>query len=191
MDHVVVFLAGFVLGALAVLGIVHHIKRRVTRSEFDRIWRGQFRGIVRGLNPSFSETIRCLSPSFCDIYDQAAQAEAYYLYDICGIGYGKGLEFLVKDLAKSLHPTDSEAIERTPLGQCIQRYIDEPLIRDSAQLGAWLRNDEAHYKRRYENKDAKDLRELIGITVALVEEAARRRSFDKRLGEIRKDLAGP
>jgi hypothetical protein len=50
---------------------------------------------------TFSETIAKLSPVFCETYDQAARAEENGLTQICGAGYRRALEFLVKDFAIS------------------------------------------------------------------------------------------
>ena len=44
----------------------------------------------------FSEHITGTSPSFCEIYNEADKAEQYGLLQICGCGYRKSLEFLIK-----------------------------------------------------------------------------------------------
>ncbi len=52
----------------------------------------------RPSEPSFQENIKLISPSFCNIYAQAKNAEELGLSEICGVGYRKALEFLIKDL---------------------------------------------------------------------------------------------
>lgn len=47
---------------------------------------------------SFSDAIKKISPDFVRIYNQALKAENSNLTDICGPGYRKSLEFLIKDL---------------------------------------------------------------------------------------------
>ena len=44
-----------------------------------------------------SDIISELSPNFCEIYNQAYIAEQTNLMQICGTGYRKSLEFLIKD----------------------------------------------------------------------------------------------
>lgn len=46
---------------------------------------------------TFSNIISELSPNFCEIYNQAYIAEQTNLMQICGTGYRKSLEFLIKD----------------------------------------------------------------------------------------------
>lgn len=52
---------------------------------------------VKSCEQNFSEAITSLSPNFVSIYKQAALAESLGLDQICGIGYRKAIEFLVKD----------------------------------------------------------------------------------------------
>ncbi len=60
---------------------------------------------LRGLFPrtvkpeEFSDNILGLSLAFVETYMQAQRAEASELDQICGIGYRKALEFLVKRLS--------------------------------------------------------------------------------------------
>ena len=49
---------------------------------------------------TFSNIISELSPNFCEIYNQAYIAEQTNLMQICGTGYRKSLEFLIKDKGK-------------------------------------------------------------------------------------------
>ena len=81
----------------------------------------------------------------------------------------KALEFLVKDFAKSQMPTEKDAIENTQPLQCINNYLDDQRIRQSATLATWLGNDETHYIRKWQDKDIKDLKVLIKLTVNWIE----------------------
>jgi hypothetical protein len=42
---------------------------------------------------NFSDTLQCVSPAFITIYNESSHAEPIGLFEICGIGYGKALEF--------------------------------------------------------------------------------------------------
>lgn len=110
------------------------------------------------------EEIRVLSPDYVLLSSQSSAAEHWKLDQIAGGGYRKALEFLAKDFIILNHPDKSDQIKRMPLGNCIDEYIDDPRIRSCAKLATWLGNDEAHYVRKWEDKDIKDLKTLIRLT---------------------------
>lgn len=116
----------------------------------------------------FSKEVSLLSPKFVEVYHQAELAESSNLTEICGMGYRKSLEFLVKDYAIHEHPEDKEIIEKTLLSQCIKKYIDNDTITTLAERSAWLGNDEAHYIRRQENRDVSDLKSFIQATAYFI-----------------------
>lgn len=76
---------------------------------------GQY--ILDGLYPydrtdeEFPNEITDLSPEFVKIYNQAHHAEQEKLDMICGVGYRKALEHLVKDYIISEHPTKEETVK--------------------------------------------------------------------------------
>ena len=117
----------------------------------------------------FSQTIKDLSPTFVQIYIQAMSAESYELDQLVGVGLRKALEFLVKDFSCSQNPGSEEEIRSTPLGACITKYIDDVNIRECAERAVWLGNDETHYTRRWDDRDIKDLKLLVTLTVNWVE----------------------
>ena len=117
----------------------------------------------------FQKNITEISPTFCEIFNQAHLAEENGLNHICGPGYRKALEFLIKDFL-ILHKfksdaTKKEEIEKTFLGPVIQKFIDDERIKQCAKRAVWLGNDETHYVRNWEDKDLKDLKSLILLTV--------------------------
>lgn len=118
---------------------------------------------------SFEEFIRRTSPSFCNIYEQSSKAEQYKLLQICGVGYRKSLEFLIKDYLIILHPNKKEMIEKKLLGSCINDFVADPKLKQVARRAAWLGNDETHYQRRWEDKDLSDLKLLIKLTLHWIE----------------------
>lgn len=126
-----------------------------------------------GLRRIFSSNVQSLSPEFCQIYLEAETAEAHGLRFICGVGYRKALEFLIKDFlikhALQNQPADQEQVKKGFLGWCIATYINNPRLKAAAERAAWLGNDETHYVRRWPDKDLEDLKRLIDITVNWVD----------------------
>ena len=131
----------------------------------------------------FSKEIGNISKKFSIIYNQARSAEQDGLKEICGAGYRRALEFLIKDyLIKKLKSEDkpSEKVKKTTedqekkiknklLGKCISEDIENKQIKKVAQRAAWIGNDETHYIRIWEDKDLKDLKNLIELTVHWIE----------------------
>lgn len=117
----------------------------------------------------FSSSVQSLSPRFVKIYQQSEQAENSGLSEICGMGYRKVLEFLVKDYALYIHPDKRTEIESSFLGKCIADYIDNDKIKTLATASAWLGNDETHYKRKHQDYNVQDLKRFIRTVVAYTE----------------------
>jgi len=113
----------------------------------------------------FDKTISSISDTFCLIYNQALSAEQYRLLEICGVGYRKSLEFLIKDYAIKNNPNKKEEIKKKFLSECISKYIKNENIRKVAERAVWLGNDETHYLRKWKSKDLNDLKKLIDLTV--------------------------
>jgi hypothetical protein len=112
----------------------------------------------------FQETIAGMSPMFVEIYNQAMVAESQQLGQLVGIGLRKSLEFLVKDFAIHQSPDDAEKIRKVMLGVCIENYVHDPQIKETAKRAAWLGNDETHYVRKWDDKDIRDLKLLVRLT---------------------------
>lgn len=109
-----------------------------------------------------------ISPSFRQIYEEAQAAAQLGYTQICGGGYRKALEFLIKDYATFLHPDKDKEIAKMELGNCIKKYIDNPSIQIYANRASWLGNDELHYRRYWENKDIFDLGALIEASILAI-----------------------
>lgn len=118
---------------------------------------------------SFGAIITNTSREFCEIYNQALASESQGQLKICGVGYRKALEFLVKDYLIGLHPDKTEEIKTKFLGKCIEEYISNTNIKTVAKRAAWLGNDETHYVRIWEGKDLQDLKKLVDLTVHWIE----------------------
>jgi hypothetical protein len=112
----------------------------------------------------FPDGISNISPTFVGIFNQANTAEKYGLDQICGPGYRKSLEFLIKDYLISTNEHPEDDIKGKFLGDCI-KLIQDGRIRFCAERATWLGNDETHYVRKWEEKDITNLKELIDLTV--------------------------
>lgn len=121
--------------------------------------------------PSFSQIIKSLSQQFVAIYTQSASAESNGLNEIAGMGYRKAFEFLIKDYLIKEHdtPEEQEKIKKLPLAKCITNYVIDPRIKDMASRAAWLGNDQTHYLKKHTDKDTKDLKILIDLTLRWIE----------------------
>ncbi len=118
-----------------------------------------------------SSEIANLSPNFLSIYRQTLVAESLSLTQLTGLGFRKALEFLVKDYAISRYPEDQDAIQKKPLGSCINEYLKEEYLRECARRAVWLGNDETHYSREWKSHDVEDLKKLISLTLRWLEYA--------------------
>ena len=116
---------------------------------------------------SFSPEIVEVSHSFADIYQEAYAAEKAGLTQICGMGYRKSLEFLVKDYLIEKHPQESDAIAKEPLAQSIRR-IDNLQIKTLAERSAWLGNDETHYIRKHDGYSYEDIKTFLEAMTAFI-----------------------
>jgi len=114
----------------------------------------------------FDARIEDISSLFIEIYNQARSAEINGLDQICGMGYRKSLEFLIKDFLVYVNPEDEEEIKSDyRLGNIIETRIDSKRLKDIAKRAAWLGNDHSHYTRKWESKDVNDLKTLIDMTL--------------------------
>lgn len=127
--------------------------------------------------------IKMISSTFEEIYTQSAKAKALGLNQICGIGYRKALEFLIKDYSIICNREKENEIKELKLGEVINNYIDNPNIRDMAKRAAWLGNDEAHYLRIWKDKDIKDLIKLINLTMQWVELEVETEGFKEKMSK--------
>lgn len=115
-------------------------------------------------NKDFALEIAKISPSFIEIYNEAFYAEQMNLLQICGPGYRKAIEFLIKDYAISIDPTNKKSIEGKFLNNCIEDYILDQRIKAVSREAVWIGNDETHYIRKWEDKDLTDLKRFIEVT---------------------------
>lgn len=117
----------------------------------------------------FSDNIKLLSPDFESIYNQSLAAEQMGLNEICGMGYRKSLEFLVKDFAIYIDPTNKDNIESKMLGKCIQDHIEHSRIKTLAVASSWIGNDETHYIRKNDDYGVDHLKAFISAIVTYID----------------------
>jgi hypothetical protein len=129
----------------------------------------------------FTKTIIDISPRFDIIYNQAFAAEQQNLVEICGVGYRKGLEFLIKDYAIKNNSKEQEKIEKQFLSTTIEKYVTDARIKSVAKRAVWLGNDETHYIRKWEGKNLDDLKKLIDLTIHWIEMEALTESFNDEM----------
>ncbi len=129
------------------------------------------RNVVGGfiMFKKFGEIIENISPNFVTIYNQAETAEHYDLDQICGVGYRKALEFLIKDYCIRLTPDKEEVIKKKLLMPVIKEFITSENIKNVSKRAVWLGNDETHYERKWDGKDVQSLKKLIGLTISWIE----------------------
>jgi hypothetical protein len=97
-------------------------------------------------------------------------AEAAGLDEICGAGYRRSLEFLVKDYVKNKSPEKAKEVdEHKVLGRFIENYIEDTRVKSMAKMSAILGNDEAHYTKKWADKDLQDLKKLIDLTSRFID----------------------
>lgn len=130
---------------------------------------------------NFSENIQKLSPQFISIYNESSYAESLKMDSICGMGYRKALEFLVKDYAIFLRPEDSEKIFSLPLAKCIEQHISSPKLNTLAKASVWLGNDETHYIKKHSDYGLPELKAFITAFVTYVDSELALLDADKLL----------
>lgn len=140
----------------------------------DTISPGVWKAVLKELIPAtphaelFSDGIKAISPTFVKTYNQAQFAESQRLTEICGIGYRRALEFLVKDYLIHLTPDQEESIKAEFLGASIKR-IHNNHIKVLAERSTWIGNDETHYVRKHESFDYTDMKRFIIAMVRYID----------------------
>lgn len=130
------------------------------------------------LNREFNNEVKNISSQFVIIYNQAYTAEQQNLLEICGVGYRKAIEYLIKDYTIKENPEKEDNIKRMQLSNVISTYVNDPKIKSVAKRATWLGNDETHYVRKWNGKDLRDLKVLIELTVHWIEMEILTKSFE-------------
>lgn len=115
------------------------------------------------------KVITNISPNFVALFREAEEAELRNLKLVCGPGYRKALEFLIKDYVISLNAGKADTIKKLNLGKCISDFVSNDKVKEVSARAVWLGNDETHYERKWDGKDLQDLKNLIALTVHWIE----------------------
>lgn len=107
------------------------------------------------------------SPDFKLIYKQAELAYKLKLDKICGMGYRKAIEQLVKDFLIFSNPNDKEKILKLNLSQAINQ-IDNDKIKILSKAVAYLGNDHTHPINKHPDRDIEDIRNFISSLIAAI-----------------------
>ena len=110
---------------------------------------------------SFDEVIESTFPNFVSLYNQAFTAEQYNLNDICGAGYRKALESLVKEYLVDNGICDNDEVAKLNLAASINK-IDNEQIRTLAKSAKWIGNSETHYDNKNSDTDLQKMKSFIG-----------------------------
>lgn len=124
---------------------------------------------AKAVDCSFSSAISELSSNFVKIYKQSYKAEVLGLDAICGMGYRKAIEFLIKDYILYKDPSLKDSVAKLQLMPCIKNYIHDERLVTLACASAWLGNDETHYEKRHPDYDLNNLRIFINAFVTFVD----------------------
>jgi hypothetical protein len=135
--------------------------------------------------PELPEMVEKISPKFKIIYYQAYIADSNGLDEICGSGYRRSLEFLIKDyliyLNKGKKP-EKTIIKNLSLSKCIEK-IDNEMIKAVAKRATWLGNDEVHYLRKWNKLDLANLKDLILLTINWIDSGERTKKYISTMPE--------
>jgi hypothetical protein len=117
-----------------------------------------------------SKVIKKISPKFDLIFNQAFEAERLGLNEICGLGYRKAFEYLIKDYSLRGKPKDeSLAIKSMGITEVVGKYVTDPKINIIVRRALWLGNDHAHYLPVWQRKNINHLKGLIYNTMTWIE----------------------
>lgn len=113
---------------------------------------------------NFDKEIEDLSPDFVTIFTQARMAEDSGFNLICGPGYRKALEFLIKDFLIKAKAKNEKYVKDHQLGWLIAHDVDSEKIKITSGLAKDLGNDETHYEKKIETLGMEDMKKLITLT---------------------------
>jgi hypothetical protein len=140
-------------------------------------------------NKEFPTYIRKFSPKFCHIYNQAYKAEQYDLEEICGLGFRKSFEFLIKDYVIINKSKDEvKKIKDMQIMQCINTFVNDDKVKALAHRVLWLGNDHAHYTKIWTNKSIEDLKNLINITIDWIDAHQQLINIHKKMEKVEKSM---
>ncbi len=131
----------------------------------------------------FDEEIESFSPDFIKIFTQAKMADSMGLHLICGAGYRKSLEFLIKDYVNFTKPKKKQIVSDHSLGWLIVNEVDSEKVKFTAGLAKDVGNDETHYEKKIEELSLEDLRKLIKLTTNWISDELTMRGYLQKVDQ--------
>lgn len=124
--------------------------------------------------------IQSISPSFIKLYNDAWRIEQLWYKEIAWPWYRKAIEYLIKDFVIHTEIPDlgEENIEdnekwkeiaKMSISSCINKYLENPILKEIVTRAFWLWNDQVHYYQKRENKDIDDLKKAISVSMHHIE----------------------
>jgi len=137
--------------------------------------------------------IENISSDFIEIYNESISAENAKLLKICGCGYRKAIEFLIKDYIIYSNRNDGsfdvEKIKSSvKIMNLIKEYFNDNPIKSVAEKIFWLGNDETHYQRKWKNKDISDMKKLIEILLYKIKMEISYEKYELEMDTQKKDV---
>lgn len=130
-----------------------------------------------------------ISPMFETIYKQSFEAEFRGLDLICGLGYRKSFEFLLKDyLIKHRPKEEHDDIKRKQVSDCVKDYVDDVNVKILALRIFWLGNDQAHYVKKHKSKGVEDIKKLIIFAIKWMEKKEELAKMEKQVKKIEQQI---
>lgn len=133
------------------------------------------------ISEKFSAEIIEISPEFNKIFNEAFFAEQNNLFEICGVGYRKALEFLIKDYLIVQFPDKKASIKKNSISNCINFHIEDARLKSTASRAIWLGNDQTHYEKKWNDKNLSDLKTLIKLTINWIESEILTKKFNESM----------
>lgn len=114
----------------------------------------------------FNERINAVSKDFVEVYNQSLEAESLGLKAICGAGYRKAIEYLVKSYCSLLDSENEEQIWNESLGATINR-IEDKRMRALYFATKEIGNDQTHTVIKL-SEGIPEMKEYIQALVAYI-----------------------
>jgi hypothetical protein len=152
------------------------IARYIREDQIDYMFRDLIKYSV--VSEKFSNEIVEISPMFVQIFNEAYFAEQNSLFEICGVGYRKSFEFLIKDYLIFQFPDKEDKIKKGAISNCIKEYVEDSRIKSTANRAIWLGNDHTHYEKKWNDKDLHDLKTLIKLSINWIESEILTKKFN-------------
>lgn len=126
----------------------------------------QSRGKVKEYYPdrlslAIPSKIEKLYPIFFRIYQQSSIAELKGLNEVCGMGYRKALESLVKEYTMNKFFSDKENIKKESLTQTINRLKNIPHVFNLSRKITWLWNEQTNMSMKYSDYDISQTKAFV------------------------------